>query len=330
MPGSDRVLAGAADLWRRSGVVGRVPVTGESMVPLLADGDTVRVRAGAEVRLGDIVVAHVGGGLVAHRVIGRREGLIVLHGDNSGAADAPLPPEAILGRVTAVEPRGGLSSRFDTPVVRALAMTTAGYARLQAATGRGPRPKHLPAVALRIERFVLPPMCSEDAFVLLTSRVRVSERAVGRARALVAAGLDWDVVVRRAWLGQLGPLTYNGVRQLGDGAGVPQAANDRLRALYTGNWARSRKLGALLSETLALLEAEGIEVLGHKGAALTATVYSDPALHISGDIDLSVHDADIQRAERATHAVRQPLARGISDAARARWLPHRARRDGPP
>lgn len=305
-------LSSLADWWRRSGSIGRVQVAGESMTPLIGDGDRVRVRAGARLSRGDVVVACTRGTLVVHRVTGRKAGLVVLRGDNSPIGDPPVRPEDILGRVTAVErggalTAGGLSARLDTPVARAVARATTVYANLQAATGRGPRPCVIQAAALRAQRAVVGSMSPEDQFLLLTARLHVSHGAAVRARALISDGLDWAAVARRAWLGQLGPLVYNGVRQLGEEAGVPRQAVDRLRALYVGNLLRSRKSNALLVETLGLLEAEGIEVLGHKGVALTATVFDDAALHISGDIDLSVRDAERPRAERATRGVRQPL-----------------------
>jgi hypothetical protein len=302
-----RLLVGAGQLWARSGAVARVPVQGDSMLPLLADGDVVRVRAGSDVRRGDVVVARVGDGLWVHRVIRARGDRVVLRGDNTPRADPPVDRAAILGRVVAVEPVSGPAHRLDGPGSRAVALATAGYARIQGAVGRGPRPRHIPAGARRLADRVLGATTPEEAFVLLVARREVGPAAAGRARALAVRGLDWERVIHLSRLGQVGPLLYVGTRQLGDDDAVPAMAQDRLRAIYTGGWARGRQMQALLARTLERLAAEGIPVMGHKGVALVATVFGDPALHLSGDIDLAVADADHERASRATGDICQTL-----------------------
>ncbi len=278
------------------------------MAPTLHNGDSVRVVAGASPRSGDIVVAQSENGLLVHRAICRIGDRLVLGGDNSTGLDEPVPLDAVLGRVTAVEALHGRSRRLDSGCARAVGLVTAGYGRCRGALRRGPRPKAIPAAALALDRTAFPRMSPEDEFVLNVARPKLPDDAVARGRVLIERGLDWDEVIRRAWLGQLGPLVYSGVRQLGDDTGIPAPTLDGLRSLYAASWARSRMLRSLLAQTLERLEREGIEALGHKGVALAATVYSDPALNISGDIDLSVRDSERSRAERATHEIRQPLA----------------------
>lgn len=304
----DARLDAAARLWRHAGHVGRVPVAGDSMAPLLHDGDIVRVKAGAEPRFGDVVVAAAAGALVIHRVVGRRAGLIVLRGDNSALPDDPIEQEAVMGRVTAVEPQVGLSSSFDAPAARALGVCIAAFAILRDALGRGPRPKAIAAAGRRLGAWLLPGVRAEEFFVLLVARQKMSGEAAERARELVKRDLDWSRVVDAARRGQLGPLLYVGTRVLDGEDAIPAQVSDQLRILYTGSWARSRQLRELLLRMLEGLEMVGVEALGHKGVALTSTVYSDAAVHVSGDIDLSVRDEDRRRAEQATHGVRQPLA----------------------
>jgi hypothetical protein len=307
------LIAALADLWARSGAVGRVPIRGESMATLLRDGDTVRVRAGAVPRVGDIVIVRTSEGLIAHRLVSRRGGQLVLRGDASLTFDPPLAPDAALGVVTAVETIGRPWRRFDGPLARLLGLVTVAYARLHHAAGRGPRPAWLPRLALGIEARLLPPMSPEEAFLVLMARQHIAPPVAARARAIVAEGIDWGRVIEMARVAQLGPLLFAGTRQLGDDAGIPMPVQDQLRMLYTGNWARSRRVRALLVEMLARLAGEGVPVLAHKGAALAATVFADPALRIAGDLDLSVPDADRARAEHATDAVRQPLAAANPD-----------------
>lgn len=303
-----RRLAAAVALWPASGTVGRIAVTGESMAPLLRDGDRVRVRAEARPRFGDVVVVRAGSGMVVHRLVGLRDGRLVLHGDNVPASDPPLMASSVIGVVTAVESRRGPWRRLDTAGERVLAHATAVLARTAVRAGvRRPRPGWLPGVVRRLADRTLSRMAPEDALVLLLARQNVDEDAAARARDLIDIGVDWEAAVEAAYRGQLGPLLYAGVRQLGGDASVPESARMRMRALYAGSWTRSLHQKELLDRLLKILDDAGIPVLAHKGAALAATVYSDPALRIGGDLDLSVRDADHARAERLTHAVRAPL-----------------------
>ncbi len=93
------------------GVPFRFRARGWSMAPFVRDGDVITVsplRHGLP-RTGD-VVAFVGPGdgrLVVHRVIGRREGGVLIQGDSAPeCADGVIPGENILGQVTRVERHG--------------------------------------------------------------------------------------------------------------------------------------------------------------------------------------------------------------------------------
>jgi hypothetical protein len=309
MSGTARIGADAAtDMWPPSCITVRVPVSGDSMAPLIADADAVRVRAGASPRVGDVVVAHVGNGLIVHRCARRRCDGVQLRGDNVPTADPVLPVSAVLGRVVAIESGRAPWRRLDGPWARATGSLTAAYGRAQARSGRGPRPKHVAAASLWVATAVHGRRSAEASFVLLAARSDVLPSAAARARELTSTGLDWERVVRLARLGQLGPRLYVGLRQVGIEGGVPVAVTDRLRSMYAGGWARARRSAALMTRVVALLADAGIPVMAHKGAALAAIVYRDPALQVGGDIDLSVPDADLALAAAVTREVREPLA----------------------
>ena len=82
-------------------------VKGSSMLPLLRDGDIVRLEPCGVPRVGDVVAVAGPRAFVAHRVIRVGATMIVCRGDNRGAPDAPVPHEALLGRVAAVAWTGG-------------------------------------------------------------------------------------------------------------------------------------------------------------------------------------------------------------------------------
>jgi phage repressor protein C with HTH and peptisase S24 domain len=85
----------------REGRTVELPATGTSMRPLIAPGGVVRVEPAraADVRPGDVVLVETGGRLVCHRLVYVAAGRAVTRGDNVVDCDAPLPADAIIGRV---------------------------------------------------------------------------------------------------------------------------------------------------------------------------------------------------------------------------------------
>jgi signal peptidase len=100
----------------------RFRACGSSMRPFIRDGDVLLVRAGLEIRPGDVVLCRVGEGrLLAHRAarIYRQscQRSILLQGDARLWADGLLPLDSVLGRVVAVE-RGTRCIRLDAGLFR--------------------------------------------------------------------------------------------------------------------------------------------------------------------------------------------------------------------
>jgi SOS-response transcriptional repressor LexA len=86
----------------------RLKVNGRSMLPLLQPGDwlTIRCEPAGELQIGDRVVFREGHGLTIHRLVERRGIQLVFKGDARLTCDAPVLPEAVLGRVIALERAG--------------------------------------------------------------------------------------------------------------------------------------------------------------------------------------------------------------------------------
>jgi signal peptidase I len=113
----DLVAPLVRDLWA-DGTIPEIPVRGNSMRPMLRDGDRVRLapmtHAGA--RLGDVVLRVEPSGPVIHRVVGwwpsRRGWRLLTKGDGARRLDPPLPPEGLAGRVVA-RVRGTSVQRLD-------------------------------------------------------------------------------------------------------------------------------------------------------------------------------------------------------------------------
>ena len=104
------------------GHLAELPVYGNSMRPLLEDGDRVRVvpvRPG-DLRLGDVVVRLASTGPVIHRMVGwwpSRQGWRALtKGDGVCRLDAPGDPTGCVGRVIARVRDGRLLLLDNSPV----------------------------------------------------------------------------------------------------------------------------------------------------------------------------------------------------------------------
>lgn len=92
------------------GIAIRFKAHGGSMVPFIRSGDVVTVSPVGEkpVLLGEVVACRhpAGGGLVVHRVVGRKKGVFLIKGDGHGRVDGWVDRDQVLGRVVRVEREG--------------------------------------------------------------------------------------------------------------------------------------------------------------------------------------------------------------------------------
>lgn len=117
-------------------------VCGQSMAPMLRDGDKVLLHAlRRPLRRGDIIVRQCGEGILMHRVVGLRrvdgELWVMTKGDNSLAFDEPVLASEILGLVVEVLAPSGLDLRRGPwPMLSRL---LAGYSALHGRCWRAAR-----------------------------------------------------------------------------------------------------------------------------------------------------------------------------------------------
>ena len=111
----------------QNGVLGWIAVRGDSMWPTLRSADAVLCECVAVARPGEIVVAKLPSGVVAHRVVSWSAGGVVLRGDNTASNDATVCADRVLGRVTRVRRGDREASLADLDVGPRLV----GRARLQ-------------------------------------------------------------------------------------------------------------------------------------------------------------------------------------------------------
>ncbi len=133
IPNLSNVSAEAVALLGRTGEEAWVPVVGDSMRPLLDDGDRVAIRPGAfRPRIGELAIFRQADYVVLHRVLGRvrgagEEGPYRARGDGRSRLDPPVAAGAILARAVAIETRSG-RFRLDTPRARLYAVAVGFHA----------------------------------------------------------------------------------------------------------------------------------------------------------------------------------------------------------
>jgi hypothetical protein len=133
-----------------------------------------------------------------------------------------------------------------------------------------------------------------------------------RRRALVASirrdgGVPFPVLTPRQWqvvadeaiaLGVGGQL-HHALDSLEPRPAAPPEIRERLRAHYYGVGARNAKLLSTLGEVLDALAARGIPCIVLKGAALLEGTYADFGARPMDDVDLLVHEEDLDRTANA-------------------------------
>ena len=128
---------------------------------------------------------------------------------------------------------------------------------------------------------------AEAQMLLLLARGELGEVERQRARALLAAGLDWARLLRLANAHEVDPLVCRSLQRLG-ARGIPDEARDALEATWRSTAARNTLLARELARVLHLLAGAGVPAIPLKGVALAETLYGDPGLRTCSDIDVLV------------------------------------------
>jgi hypothetical protein len=115
-------------------------------------------------------------------------------------------------------------------------------------------------------------------------------------------GDDWQLLTLMARTEGVAPLMYDAFKRAGpERVGVPADSFRELKEEYYQTAAYNALLFEELEKILGALEEAGIPVVLLKGAALAQTVYPDPALRPMSDLDLLVHEGDLDRCEEIVH-----------------------------
>jgi Uncharacterised nucleotidyltransferase len=138
-------------------------------------------------------------------------------------------------------------------------------------------------------------MTPEDELCLLLARGQLAPEVRTRILQLLAAPLQWSLILEHAYSHQVYPLLYRSLRDLGF-TGVPETVQAELKGLYLANALRNQLLAEELARLLGLLGAAGIRVVPLKGVALAQSLFDDVAARVCGDIDILVPPANAAQA----------------------------------
>lgn len=261
----DHLLQAARTVWEGTGKRRRFRMIGDSMSPLIQDGDGVVVEhSTADIEIGDVILyqkpslpgqtptGEQGRGFVVHRVVQvLDEGpqpLFVTQGDNRPLPDPPLERGQILGKVVEVEKAKGLSP--------------------------------------------------EDRLLLYCARTEIDEGTAWEVRELLNGEPDWGYLLAAAIRHAIPQLLYHNLKAIGVERAVPPGVLGRLEQMYYANVLRHLRFSRALEEVLRAFKEMDIEAIVLKGMALATQVYPVAALRQCGDIDVLVRKEDLLRAEK--------------------------------
>jgi hypothetical protein len=134
------------------------------------------------------------------------------------------------------------------------------------------------------------------ALLLACARTQVTPDIADRIRILVLEDVDWIALIRLAIRHDVMPLLYRNLQQVCPDS-IPECILAPLRARYEAQATHaSRNVEALL-QILPLLEDHGIRAVPYKGPALAQRLYGDVSLRPFGDLDISVAECDVIKAQ---------------------------------
>ena len=137
---------------------------------------------------------------------------------------------------------------------------------------------------------VLPPaggLAAAHELLLILARGTIGTDLAGRAAEVVREGVAWEPFLAEVRRQGVHPLVERNLERLALPC-FPSGTFDELRAMSRAEAVRSGLIARELAGVLRDLAAARIPVIPLKGPALAASLYGDPTLRVSGDIDILV------------------------------------------
>lgn len=139
-----------------------------------------------------------------------------------------------------------------------------------------------------------PQFSAEEKLLLAGSSLQPDAEALF---ALLPQINNWNVLVKKAMVTHLAPLLFRNLNAFANDGLVPKDALTALQKSYHGVLAANIRLYAHLGPLLVDWNLAGIPIIVLKGMFLAEMVYVDVGLRHISDLDLLVHDADVERCK---------------------------------
>jgi hypothetical protein len=137
------------------------------------------------------------------------------------------------------------------------------------------------------------PVRPESELLTICARTEGDDRSAERLSVLLRRGVDWELVVKAAFLNGVTPLVERSLRTIQQ---VPDPIRSRLEGSVQENTRRNLLMTAELMELLKRFRSDGLMAVPFKGPVLAASLYGDVALRQFMDLDIVVRGADVQAA----------------------------------
>jgi hypothetical protein len=133
-------------------------------------------------------------------------------------------------------------------------------------------------------------LSNEYRLLLACARRSLNQQNVAKARCLIAAGIDWNLLCRHAEKHGLLPLLFHHLQQNFPEA-IPNLEEHKQR--FFKDTVHKLLWTHILLQVLQAFESAGMRALAYKGPALAAALYGDVALRETSDLDILVDPASL-------------------------------------
>lgn len=134
----------------------------------------------------------------------------------------------------------------------------------------------------------------EDKLLLNCALTNLSEINVKNIKELTAMDLDWDYVVKMAYMHRLSPLLYWHLNKISPEA-IPSNFKNDLKEHFHKNVRKNLVMFKELLEVIDVLQKQGITPIPYKGPALAIMTYKNLGFRVFGDLDFYIPLKDVPK-----------------------------------
>lgn len=274
-----------SEILEKTGCI-RFRVKGQSMSPIIKDGDLVEIKRTNPLRLklGDIAMFTTPQKeVLIHRLIKRLNGQVrefITKGDNSADSDLAVAEREIWGVVSFVQ-KQKIRINLHNPLVRLVGLL---INRLY------PWRRFLSSFSCRIA-----PQTSIAYKILLSILTQ-------RPLLLDNKDIDWQEIIEVSIKEGLTCLLYKRCKDKNN-LDIPQNVLSRLEKIYLTNLSRNIIVFEQLKEILLSLKEKNIKNIVLKGAYLLENIYQDLGARGMADIDILVRIEDLTRIDKVLYGL---------------------------